>query len=391
MKSDSENKRVEGDLKNGLKGIRARLGLSQNELAQRAGVARQTIGGIEAALYAPSAAVALRLARALGCRVEDLFWLEEEIAPTLSVTRAQSENDKAPVDEGERLLVGQVGGKWVGHALSGDAAFRSELLPADALALPTRKKAASDRWDVQLLDSTDSLARTVLIAGCSPAISLWTRSTQRWHPGLRPTWIHANSTQALEALARGEVHIAGLHLCDPQTGEDNVPFVRELLGSGSVTIINFGVWDEGLMLQSGNPRQIRQLTDLTRETVRFINRESGAGARLLFDTLLKEAKVSSDTVRGYEETVPSHQAVARQVCSGRADAGMGTAAMAQIYGLDFLPLRSVRFDLAVRTEFLKEEPVNQLFETLSHKAVRLQLQKLGGYDTTRAGDVVACV
>ncbi len=389
MKRESENKKVEGELKNGLKDIRTRLGLSQSELAGRAGVARQTIGGIEAALYAPSAAVALRLAKALGCRVEDLFWLEEEVRPTLSITRAQSENGLATNGNGERLLIGKVGEKWIGHALSGDAAFRSELMPADALALPDRKGANGERRDVQLLDAPDSLARTVLIAGCSPAISLWTRSAQRWHPGLRPAWIHANSTRALETLAHGEVHIAGLHLCDPQTGEDNVPFVRDLVSDGAVTIINFGVWDEGLMMAGGNPKNIRQLSDLTREDIRFINRERGAGARLLFDTLLVEAKVPPAEVRGYEDTVPSHQAVARRISAGEADAGMGTAAMAQIYGLDFLALRSVRFDLAVRSEFLKEESVSQLFESLSHKAVRLQLQKLGGYDTARTGDVIA--
>ena len=380
--NSADEKKPEGDLKNALKEARTRLGLSQSELAGRAGVARQTIGGIEAALYAPSAVVALRLARALGCRVEDLFWLEEPTSPTLRARAARPLIDETPQPQ-ERLLLGRVGGNWVAHALSGDGAFRSEMMPADGIALSSQDGVL----EAQLLDSPESLARTVLVAGCSPALSLWTRSAQRWHPGLRPAWIHANSTQALEALARGEVHIAGLHLCDPQTGEENVPFVRSLVGD-SVVLVNFGVWDEGLLLQNGNPKSIRGLADLSRENVRFINREPGAGARLLFDTLLQQEKIPVEAISGYEETARSHQAVARSVAGAKADAGVGTAAMAQIYGLDFLPLRSVRFDLAVRAEFWTEEPVMQLFETLSHKAVRLQLRTLGGYDTARTGEVM---
>ena len=379
MNNENE-KKSESDLKNGLKEARTRLGLSQSELAGRAGVARQTIGGIEAALYAPSAVVALRLSRALGCRVEDLFWLEEQTSPTLRVIPAWPLADETSQPQ-ERLLLGQVGGKWIAHALGGDDAFRSEIMPADGIALSSR----GGILEAQLLDAPESLARTVLVAGCSPALSLWTRSAQRWHPGLRPAWIHANSTQALGALARGEVHIAGLHLCDPQSGEDNVPFVRSLVGDG-VVLVNFGVWDEGLLLPNGNPKGIRGIADLSQENVRFINREHGAGARLLFDTLLQQEKIPAKAISGYEEIVRSHQEVARLVAGAKADAGVGTAAMAQIYGLDFLPLRSVRFDLAVRAEFWREEPVTQLFETLSHKAVRLQLRKLGGYDTARTGD-----
>lgn len=406
MPSESEKKpeKAESGLNNNLKTVRVRLGLSQSELAARAGIARQTVGGIEAALYAPSAAVALRLSRALGCRVEDLFWIEEEPCATLFATRAQRaslplEPESPQQTPPQRLLLGQVGGRWIAHALDGDAAFRSEMMPADGLSvadeLPVAAAARApqgalqaEQVEVQLLDSPESLARTVLVAGCSPALSLWTRSAQRWHPGLRPAWIHANSTEALEALARGEVHIAGLHLCDPHSGADNVSFVRARMGGSSVVVVNFGVWDEGLLLRAGNPKGVRGVADLAREEVRFVNRENGAGSRLLFDALLQRENVPPGAICGYEETLCSHQAVAKAVAQGQADAAMGTAAMAQIYGLDFMPLRRVRFDLAVRADFWKEEPVSQLFETLTHRSVRLQLQKLGGYDTAQTGNVL---
>jgi molybdate-binding protein/DNA-binding XRE family transcriptional regulator len=379
-------KKVEGDLKNNLKAIRTRLGLSQGELAATAGVARQTIGGIEASLYAPSAVVALKLARTLGCRVEEIFWLEEE-TETLTVERTGS---AAPIGADERVLVGRVGPRWVAHSLQGEAAFRSEMVPADGVVggvAPSGK--AEVQMEVQLLDSLESLSRTVLIAGCSPALSLWTRSAQRWQPSLKAAWIHANSSQALEALARGEVHIAGLHLSDPASGEDNVPFVRRFIEKGEVVLVNFGTWDEGLLVGKDNPHRLGEVADLARENIRFVNREPGAGSRLLLDTLLKQQGIPTSRIDGYGWEVQSHQLVARSLAEGRADAGMGTAAMAQLFGLGFLPLRSVRFDFAVRAEFLSEESVAQLFETLAHRSVRLQLQMLGGYDTSRTGDIVA--
>jgi len=373
----------DNDLKNNLKAVRTRLGLSQNELAGAAGIARQTIGGIEASRYAPSAAVALRLARTLGCSVEELFWLEEEPVQTVRALKARGGNSRS--EAGERVIVGQVGGKFVAHGLSGEEAFRSEMIPADGIA----GRAQNDEVEVQLLDTMESLSRSVLIAGCSPSLSLWTRSAQRWHPNLRANWIHANSTQALGALERGEVHIAGLHLCAPDTGEENVPFVRPLAENGAIVLINFGVWDEGLLVAKDNPKRIRGIADLGNENINFLNREAGAGSRMLFDTLLTQDQVPAEAISGYGQIATSHRSVANAIYEGKADAGMGTAAMAQLYNLDFIPMRQVRFDFAVRSKYLKEEPVAQLFETLSHKAVRLQLEKLGGYDTTRTGDVMA--
>src|SRR5690348_12179052 len=107
----------ENRLRNQLKAVRTRLGMSQQELAATAGVARQTIGGIEAELYAPSAAVALRIAKALGCRVEDLFWLEEDL-PTLEATLATDAHAETPL----RVALARVDGRWVAHPLLGDRA-----------------------------------------------------------------------------------------------------------------------------------------------------------------------------------------------------------------------------------------------------------------------------
>jgi putative molybdopterin biosynthesis protein len=97
--------RSEGHVRNQLRAIRTRLALSQQDLATAAGITRQTVGGLEAGLYAPSAGVALRLARTLGCRVEDLFWLEEDL-PALRATPSRG----FPADRPVRVSLAQVGG-----------------------------------------------------------------------------------------------------------------------------------------------------------------------------------------------------------------------------------------------------------------------------------------
>lgn len=373
--------RQQGELQNRLRTVRTRLGLSQQDLAQAAGVTRQTIGGIEGAQYSPSATVALRLARVLGCRVEDLFWLEEAL-PTLDAVPASGLENRPT----GRVSLARVAGRWIAHPLAGDAAFRAEMVPADGL-LSAGGEEGSVRVD--LLDEPLALARTVMLAGCAPALSLWARAAERWHPGLRVQWTFANSMEALAALARGEVHAAGLHLWDAGEAEYNAPFVRRALPGRAVVLLNLGVWEEGLVVRPGNPRGLARGSDLARADVRVVNREEGSGARLLLDQLLADEGVPPGAVRGFDRVVSGHLEVAREVAAGRADAGVTSASVAATYGLGFVPLREVRYDLAVLKQSLSEEPVRQLLGTLDHRWVRTQLSMLGGYDTLRTGEIVA--
>lgn len=374
MKSDA-------GLRNHLKSTRTRLGLSQQDLAQKAGVTRQTVSGIEAGLYAPSATIALRVARVLGCRVEDLFWLEEDL-PTVPAFPAEG----IPADREVRLAMARVGDQWVAHSLAGDAGFRTEMVPADGVGTWA---AGEDRVQVRLVDAPEQLGRTVVLAGCTPALSLWSRSTERWHPGLRVHWTFANSMLALRGLCCGEVHAAGLHLYDAPSNEYNVPFVRAAAVGAPVVLVNLGVWDEGLVLRSGNPLGIRGVEDLSRPGVRLVNREPGAGARLLLEQALAESRIPQGAVQGWSTEAGSHLEVARAVASGRADAGVTTAAVAAAYDLEFLPLHEVRYDLALLRQYLDYEPVRQLLGTLDHRWVRSQLNVLVGYNTARTGEVVA--
>lgn len=148
-----------------------------------------------------------------------------------------------------------------------------------------------------------------------------------------------------------------------------------------------GNHSHGWLLASGNPKGVLGVADLGR--VALVNREPGAGARRLLDDELGAAGIDPAEVAGYETVVHGHAAVARAVASGAADAGVSTAAIAAAYGLGFVPLQTVRYDLALRKSSLFEEPVQLLLDALGTRWVRAQLAAAGGFDTSRTGEVVA--
>jgi molybdate-binding protein len=260
------------------------------------------------------------------------------------------------------------------------------MIPCDGTGT---RQADSSQIHVDLLEEPASLIRTVALAGCTPVLSLWARAAERRHPGLRVHWTFANSTEALQSLSRGEVHAAGLHLWDAATGEANVPYVRRIVPRHAVVLVNLGVWEEGLVVQPGNPRRLARGADLAQPGITVVNREEGAGSRLLLESTLREDCVPFATVQGFTRIVHSHTEVAQEIAAGRADAGVSSACVAAAYGLGFVPLREVRYDLAVLKEYLHHEPVRQLLGTLDHRWVRSQLSMLGGYNTARTGEVVA--
>ncbi|MEH2321687.1 substrate-binding domain-containing protein [Nostoc sp.] len=411
MKQDS-------DLRNNLKSIRTRLGMSQQDLANIASVTRQTISGVESGQYAPSVAITLRLAKALGCQVEDLFWLERDL-PEIEAVLAK------PVSNGQQLRVSmaRVGGQWIAYPLIGKDAFRQDMIPADGEAVAVVRQSSlggfpqeelpkgfpgisklsnpkgegtsltgTNKVRVRLLDDNlDTLHNTVVIAGCAPVISLWARATERWHPQLRVQYNFANSMAALHSLCRGEAHIAGMHLYDPETGEYNTPFVRDVLAGREAVLITLGVWEEGLLLKSGNPMGIRTVNDLVAGGATIVNREIGSGSRMLLEQTLQKEQIPFDAVQGFDNILKSHQDVAQAVVGGVADAGMSTASVATAFGLGFIPLHQSRYDLVILKKYLEEAPVQQLLSTLGHRMVHSQFEILGGYDISKIGEVVATV
>jgi len=389
MSQQASFPKVPSSFQNRLKEVRTARGLSQGELAAQADITRQAISSIEANRYLPTTVVALQLARVLNTSVEDLFSLQ---SPGEVIEARLIDMPRPAVSAGSlpRVKVVKVNGRYCARPVSGLGEVLSYTVAADGFleSQVTSRRGRSDAPVVQVRLSRDrqAIEQEIAVAGCDPAIFLAGEHLRRRKDTTSVVGWTMGSTAALQALQRGDVHVAGIHLTDDSTGESNLPFLRRHLKASAYEVITFATWEEGLVVRPGNPKQIRSVADLVRDDVTAINREEGAGARLLLDQRLRAAGFVGSQVKGYDRTATSHLHVARLVSEGQADAGVGIRSAAQSFGLDFIPLQSARYDLVVPKVYLSSHPsLNHLFETLASRPFRSEIAAIGGYDTTDTG------
>ena len=361
---------------------RQKRGFSAATLAQRAGISRQTIYAIESGSYVPNTAVALRLARTLEVSVEDLFTLPSDPAadprPTEHVTLLPQ---TAPPRAGDPMQLCRVDRRTMASSPSPIPWY---LPTADAVLVDAPiSTGIAAKATVQLFHGEYDLPNRILVAGCDPGISVLARHVLR--AGVELVVAQRNSSQSLALLKQGVVHVAGTHLRDEASGESNLPAIHRLFARNTVAVISLAVWEEGLVLAPGNPKSIRSVADLARRDVAIVNREPGAGSRLLLDAHLDRLGLASSKVRGYDRFARGHLPAAWQVRTGDADCCIATRAAARVFGLDFIPLATERYDLAIRRPHLDHPPVAALLDTLNRAAFRRELEGLGGYDTSDAG------
>jgi putative molybdopterin biosynthesis protein len=367
---------------NHLRERRQALALSQKQLADMAGITRQSVAAVETNQYSPATSVALQLARALQCRVEDLFSIKSGgeivdgellgfIPKGASTVRAQ---------------VTQVGGRLLVRPLDGVGELMSLTASADGLIVDANPKSA--RVKVRLLKDREMVRRHIVMGGCDPAMFLAAEHLGKHDKEHLVPCMMGNSL-ALAALKRGEVHAAGVHLADEPSGAWSLPNFRRALGGLDCTVITFAHWEEGIIVRQGNPKTIRAVSDLARPAVRMINREKGSGARRLLDRELQSTGIPSGRVKGYGDEVLSHLEVASRVKSGLADAGVGLRAAAAICGLDFVPLQRERYDLVIpKAHHESLQGLRSLLDLIVSKPFRDELEALGGYDTRDTGKIV---
>ncbi|MEE2829485.1 MAG: helix-turn-helix domain-containing protein, partial [Myxococcota bacterium] len=201
-------------LDNRLRLHREELGLSQQALAERVGVSRQAIIAIEGSRQVPSTRLGLQLAQTLGCGVEDLFQLRPLSGLRVRLAPGRDGSNRRAT----RLALGSVDGRWVGHPLPPDGSIAADGL---VTSLGSDGEAV-----VRPLGGQDALRRNVLVAGCAPLLGGLAQRVATRYNDARLTWLPASSQRALDLLADGLVHVAGLHLAGGETGQDNLSVVR---------------------------------------------------------------------------------------------------------------------------------------------------------------------
>jgi putative molybdopterin biosynthesis protein len=310
--------------------------------------------------------------------------------PTLEAVMTRKVFSPAGADEYLRVTVGEVGGRVVATPLARGAGVISSLVRADGLVcIPRRSEGfnAGDRVSVQLYRAADECRNTIVAIG-SHDLTLDLMAQFLAEKGARLSSANVGSQGGLIALRRAEAHLAGSHLLDPETGEYNSSYIRQYLPSTSVVLVTLVGREQGLIVKRGNPLKLRSLADLIRSEVRFVNRQRGAGTRVLLDYEMSKAGLHARDIRGYEQEEYTHLAVAAAVASDLADCGLGIAAAAQALGLDFVSLFSERYDLIIPSEHYDSPRLAPLLDLLQDERFRREVASLPGYDVSSMGAIV---
>lgn len=377
---------------NSLRALRMAKGLSQGQLADGALVTRQAVCAIEANQYLPTTAVALRLASVLGCHVEDIFSLKTtgELIDGVWVRHGTA---VLTIQPRTRVKVAKVEDRFIVRPVAALGEVLNYTVPADGLVIGrsgngTRSAKVDQPVRVRLLRERQLIEQEIAVAGCDPAINLASEYLRRHKDASTVVGWTMGSAAALDALKRKEVHMAGLHILDAKTGESNLPYLRRHLQGDDYIVVTFAAWEEGMIVGAGNPKRIRGVEDLARPNVLIVNREEGAGARMLLDQRLSALGIKGSELKGYGSFVSSHFEVARHIAEHQADVGIGIRSAAQIFGLDFIPLQQARYDLVFPKRYLSSHPgLTHLLDAIASRQFRTEVEALGGYDMTETGKV----
>lgn len=353
-------------LSNTLRSERQRRGLSQGGLATAVGISRQSYAALESGTSVPSTELALRLAAVLGRPVEALFRLADQPAETVEM-EGVGLGATPPPRPPFPVRVARVGGRERAYPLG--AGHLDGLGSPDGMALETRGTGLR----VQRLHAPPQSVDLV-VAGCDPAFAL-VADLLRDQGGIRTLGLHAGSRRALEMLAAGQIHVAGVHLRDEASGTWNGPWVHRLVPF-PCTRVGFATWSVDLLLPAGNPWGIQSLEDVLEAGFTFAQREAGSGTRAFVDARLGGRASGGPT----ERVAVGHMAVAQAVAGGWADGGVAIRAAGQAWGLHSVPLVDERYDLVIPDHFLDLPGVGALLDQLRGSALRNRVELLGGYD-----------
>jgi putative molybdopterin biosynthesis protein len=293
-------------------------------------------------------------------------------------------------DDYIRVAVGKVGKRILAAPLARGAGIITSLVHADGLVVLPRGVQgveAGELVPVRLYSKMAEIERTIFCIGSHDlALDLLAQFLVR--RDRRLTSANAGSLGGLVALQRGEAHLAGSHLLDPETGEYNVTYLPKYLSGIPCMLMALVLREQGFMMKKGNPKNIQSLKDINKPGIGFVNRQRGAGTRVLLDYNLGLEGIQSESIQGYNMEEYTHLGVANAVASGRADCGLGIAAAAQALNLDFLPLFQERYDLVIPKEYASSQLLTPLFDIIAGKEFRSAVMAMPGYDVSVMGEMI---
>ena len=338
-----------------------------------------------------------------GYPVSAYIGFENFVSPVLSYMggRVEKKNKKVEAVISRRLVsslkhkeyvrvkVGCVGDKIVAAPLARGAGAAMSLVRADGFCvIPQNSEGceAGEKLEVELYRELEEIRNTAVVIGSHDLIlDVMADMMPNHFPGMYLSSTHVGSMGGLMALKRGEAHIAPIHMLNEETGVYNMSYIEKMFHEPVALIKGVGRV-QGIMVKKGNPLHISSVEDLKK--VRFVNRQRGAGTRMLLDFCLKERGIMPEEIRGYDREAATHMAVAALVAGESADAGLGIRSAALAMKLDFIEVGQEEYDFAVPEKYLELPYIRAFVQILKSEEFHKKLQELGGYTWERAGEIV---
>jgi putative molybdopterin biosynthesis protein len=321
--------------------------------------------------------------------VAALLGTRPDAPPTVRALVPRNIPSRLGLEEFVRVSLGVVDDRLVLNPLGRGAGAITTMVRADGflrVAANSEGVSAGEEATVELLRPLEDVRRTILFTGSHDlTIGVLEDTLKTRSPELKISATNVGSLGGLVALRRREAHLAGTHLLDPRTGAYNLPDIRRHLDARAVMVVNLVRREQGLIVARGNPKGLEGLRDLARPGVRYVNRQPGAGTRVLLDYRLRRLGIRPERIAGYEREEHTHMAVAVAVASGLADAGLGIRQAAVALGLDFLPLEAEDYDLVLLRTFAESEMGERLLAAVRSAEFAAAVGRLAGYSTEHAG------
>jgi len=312
--------------------------------------------------------------------------------PTIRATVPKKIPSHLGLEEFVRVTLGRVGARVVAVPLGRGAGVITTMVHADGfLRIPSLTEGinAGEEAEVELLRPIEDIENTLLCTGSHDlSIGVLEDQLKLRYPELKIAATNVGSLGGLLALQRGETHMAGTHLLDPDTGAYNIPDIKRTIPDLPVVLVHLAQREQGLLARQGNPKGIVDLRDLTRKEITFINRQPGSGTRVLLDFQLKRIGIDPRGIRGYEREEFTHMAVGVAVVSGLADLGLGVRSAAVALGLDFIPVAKEEYDLLFLRSFFDSEKGEKVLEVIRSDGFRKAVEAMGGYEAHASGEIL---
>ena len=288
-----------------------------------------------------------------------------------------------------RVKVGKVEDKLVASPLARGAGAAMSLVRADGFCVIEQNSEgveAGETVNVELYRDLSEIDNTVVAIGSHDLIlDVIADLMPTEFPGNFLSSTHLGSMGGLMALKRGEAHIAPTHLLNEDDGVYNVAYLKKMFNQ-PMALIKGVNRIQGIIVERGNPLGIKDVKDLV--NVKYINRQRGAGTRVLLDYLLKKENIDPQSIKGYDREGATHMAVAAAIAGKSADAGMGILSAAKAMNLDFVPVGNEEYDFAIPVKYLDLPHVQKFITVLKSDEFKTKLEALGGYSADNIGKIV---